>query len=231
MHALEVPEPLAGLHVERDEALGEEIGARALTAVPVVGRRGQRQVDVPELFVAAHRAPDVGVSGVRPRIVQPGLVADLAGPRDGAERPQLLAGPHVVAADVAGRRFHPRRARGVVDVADDRADDDDVADDERRRAPGVVVERAAQTLPQIDLAVDAEIRDQRLPVLALSATRYGPTSVMMRCVAAVGPVRDAAIGDRAGGGMPSASSGALSNQTTRPVAASSAATVPMPVLM
>ena len=63
-----------------------------MAAVEVVGRRADRQVDVAELLVGAHRRPDVGVAGFLPGILLPGLVAELARLRDGVEGPEQAAG-------------------------------------------------------------------------------------------------------------------------------------------
>ena len=122
MHALEVPRALAGLRVDRHDRLGEQVRAGAMAAVEIVGRRAERQVDVAELLVGRHVGPHVGAAGVGPRIVAPRLVAELALLRNRVNRPQLLAGAHVEAADVAARPFLVRRA--VVNAG---ADHDHVA--------------------------------------------------------------------------------------------------------
>ena len=133
----------------------------ARAAVVVAGRRLNRQIHVPELFVRRHRRPDGDVAGVGPRIVQPGLVPELPRRRHGVERPQQLPGADVEAADVGGRGLHPR-ARGLVDdvhhAAGHAPDDDDVAHDGGRAAPPVPAEgRAAVALGEIDGAVRPEV--------------------------------------------------------------------------
>ena len=45
MHGLEVPDPLAGLRVERDHAVGIEVRAMTVAAVEVVARRPGRDED------------------------------------------------------------------------------------------------------------------------------------------------------------------------------------------
>ena len=79
VHQLEVPLALAGLQVERDQALAEQTVARPMAAVVVAGRQLDRQITMPELFVDRHLRPDAGIAGVRPRILQPGVVAEFAG--------------------------------------------------------------------------------------------------------------------------------------------------------
>ena len=62
----------------------------------------ERQVDVAGLLVDRHQRPDVGVAGVFPRIVLPGVDAEFVFLRDGVENPGGLAG---------ARRRRPARRR------------------------------------------------------------------------------------------------------------------------
>ena len=155
VHELEVPDALAGLGVEADQRVGEQVVAGAVPAVVVGHRRADRQVDVPELRVVAHVRPDVGPARPLPRLVAPGLVAELARLRDGVEDPLHLAGADVVAADMSRRRF---LAAGA--LRDRRAHDDRVARHERGGADRVLarVDDAAETPCQVDPAVAAERR-------------------------------------------------------------------------
>ena len=98
---LVVPLALAGLQIDRDEAFAEQIVAGTMAAVVVAGRQLDRQIGQAELFVDADLRPHAGVAGVRPRVVLPGVVAELAGLGNRVEDPQPLAGAHVEAADVA----------------------------------------------------------------------------------------------------------------------------------
>ena len=50
MHDLEVPLPLAGLQIDADQAVAEQIVARPLAAVVIRGRRLHRQINQPEIF-------------------------------------------------------------------------------------------------------------------------------------------------------------------------------------
>ena len=57
-------------------------------------RRPGRQIDPAELLVAAHHRPDVGMAAVAPRLVEPGVRAELvAALGRGAEVPLVTAGP------------------------------------------------------------------------------------------------------------------------------------------
>ena len=177
VHELEMPLPLAGLVVDRDDALGEQVVAGTEAAVEVRARRLDRQVREPELLVDRHLIPDADVAVDRPRIVQPGVVAELAGPRNRVERPQPLAGAHVEAADQPfGVVVRLRRAA----FEERRADQHDaVAGDGRRRRAGRSPRSTRSIccpLPndhaflQIDDAVLAERRRCATPVFASSAT-------------------------------------------------------------
>src|SRR3954470_23067435 len=113
-----MPLALAGRGVEADERLAEQAVAESSAAVVIVARRRYRHVEKAAPIVERHRRPHVDVSGERPRVVFPRVVAELAGLRNRVERPHGLAGPRVEAADVA-RRIVPI-AQSVADaVADD----------------------------------------------------------------------------------------------------------------
>ena len=101
---LEVPQALAGARVERDQAIGEQVGADAVGAVVVVGGRAGREVGDAALLVDRQLAPGVRAADVFPRVFRPRLVAELAWMRHGVELPDQLAGEHVVGAKIAGRR-------------------------------------------------------------------------------------------------------------------------------
>src|SRR5258705_11966179 len=88
MYELEMPLPLSGSQIDRNHALAEQARARTLGAEVIVRRELDRQVREIELFVRRNLAPYAGVAGVRPRIVQPGVVAEFAGTRDRVEDPE-----------------------------------------------------------------------------------------------------------------------------------------------
>ena len=78
VHELEVPLALAGLQIDADEALGEQVVARPMAAVVVGRRRFDRQVDEPQLFVHRDLRPDADVAVDGPGLVLPRVVAELA---------------------------------------------------------------------------------------------------------------------------------------------------------
>ena len=148
VHGLEVPHPLAGGGAQRDDRVREQVGAGAIGAVEVRARRAHRQEDEPALEIGGDRRPHVGGAGVAPAVVLPGVVADLARPRNGVEGPQQAAVARVVGAHVARRRDAPQR------VGDRGADHDDVADHRRRRGDVVLprVDDRRQAGEQVDRA-------------------------------------------------------------------------------
>ena len=161
-----------------------------MAAVIIVGRRADRQIDVAELLVGAHRRPDIGVAGFLPGFLLPGLDAGLAGLRHGVEGPEQTAGDDIEAAHVARRRrplsppVHHRRA-----------DHDDAAHDHRRRTHGVIiaVDRPAQALREIDPAVGPECR-HRLSGLGIERDHLRERGEDHDAfVIAIAPIGDAAM--------------------------------------
>ncbi len=169
MHELVVPDALAGLQIDGDEAFAEQIVAGTMSAEIVAGWNFNGQVGDAELLVDGDLRPHAGVAGVGPRIFQPGVVAELTGPRDGVKRPEAFPGARVVAAHVPFRvGLAARRRSGAVRGADD----DDVLGDDRRAVPrdfaGDRIELLIGVLLEIDDAVDAEILE-RLAGLGVEA--------------------------------------------------------------
>ena len=149
MHELVVPHAFTGSRIDTHEAACEEVVAGTMAAVVIAGRRFDGQIHVAELFVGRERRPDGRVAGVRPRVVQPGVVAELAGLRNRVEGPQPFSGSHVEAANVALGVFLRSRRR----AADHRrADHDDISHDHCGRcgADDAVLLVAADRSPDRD---------------------------------------------------------------------------------
>ena len=96
-----VPDALAGLDVEREDARAEQVVAGPEAAEEVDRRRIGRNVDEPALGVGRHRRPRRDVAGPLPRVVLPRLVTELPGPRNDVELPEVLPAPGVIREDVA----------------------------------------------------------------------------------------------------------------------------------
>ena len=192
MHGLEVPQPLAGLGVEREQAVGEEVLPDPIGAIEVVVRRAGRHIDDAALLVDRHRSPVVGAADVLVRLFRPGVVAELAGLRNRVELPHLLPGDDVVGADVAGRRDERFAGR--------RPQDDEVLPD-LAGAVGLDASRllrSRETDAQIDRAVLAE-RQDRLAGRGVDRLQEAVDREQQPLVLAVGalPVVDAARHDAA----------------------------------
>ena len=200
---LEVPAALAGLQVDGDEAVAEQVVARPVPAVEVVGRRLGRNVDEPQLLVGRHLAPGAGVARIRPGVVQPALAAELVRRRHRMEDPQPPARAHVVAAHVAlhvaGTGRHDVGGRVVRGVR--RADDDDIVGDDRRGLQADVgidrIDLLVVVAPQVDHAVPSEIRDRPAGPRVQRDQRVARRDVHDPLVRAVRPVRQSAAGQPA----------------------------------
>ena len=119
VHRLVVPHPLAGVEVDGDDAARVQVVAGPVAAVIVAGGRLHGEVGHVQLGVDGPLRPHPGVAGVAPRVVQPGVVAELVAAGDGVEDPLALAGagvePAHVALDVGPRGRRPARPVGGPD--------------------------------------------------------------------------------------------------------------------
>ena len=165
-----------------------------MTAEVVAGWHLDRQIRDAELFVDRQLTPEAGVSGIRPRVFQPRVVAELTGLRNRVEDPAALAGSRVEGSHEALRvRAAPRRAAGAVRGADE----DDVSGDDGRAVPGDIggdrIELLVVVLLQIDDPLLAESRQRRTGLRVEADELVADGHVENPIVAAaVGPVADAA---------------------------------------
>ena len=101
---LEVPPPLARLHVEREQAAAEQVVARPMACIRLDRRGVRHEVDESQLRVGGRGSPRRHVSRPHPGVVLPGLMAELPRPGDHVELPETLSRsgvkPHDVARDV-----------------------------------------------------------------------------------------------------------------------------------
>src|SRR5437660_1098121 len=105
MNDLIVPDSVARLRVQAHEAVTKQVVAGAVATIEVglsIEGRGalDGQIHIAELVVSAEQPPHRRSTGNLPGVVQPGVVPELARMRNRVERPELLAGPNVVAAHV-----------------------------------------------------------------------------------------------------------------------------------
>src|SRR6185503_17684913 len=203
VHQLVVPLALAGLEIKRDDAFAEEIIARSVTAVVVAGRHLDRQIHHAQFFIDGYLAPHAIVPAVRPRVIEPRVVAVLAALRNRVEDPEPLARLHVVAADISLLVGLPLRRNAAAQMRG--ADDDRVAGDDRGSMQADLAVDQIHGLVvfelQIDHAVLAEARDR---VASLRVERDEPVAwrdVDNSLLAAVAPVRKPASGKLARRGV------------------------------
>ncbi len=155
MDALEVPDSLAGVRVERQQSVGVEIVADAVCTVEVVDGGARGDVDDAALFIERHAGPVVGGAGDLPCVLRPRLVARFSRTGDGVKDPAEFAGMHVVGANVTAERgLRLRRAK---------ADDDHVFVDQAGRGEsgeGLCDIAFGEIFAQVDLAAFTEAGDQ-----------------------------------------------------------------------
>ena len=154
MHQFKVPDAAAGGALEAHEALSKEVVAETVTAVPVVGRCGGREIGVTKILISADHRPDISLAVVLPRLVLPGLVAELARLWNDAELLSEPARSDIEPPDVSRCFGQGRRPIQRVHPHDDR-----LATDQRGAVLAVHVE-ARHALPKVDLAALAEVADR-----------------------------------------------------------------------
>ena len=98
VHELIVPAHLAGLQLQRDDRVVEQVVARPQFAAPLRHRVPGFEVHEPEVRVHRRRRPD-GAAAVLPdvAVLRPGVVARFAGTRHDLEVPEVGAGFRVEA--------------------------------------------------------------------------------------------------------------------------------------
>ncbi len=102
MNHLEVPQAPAGPGIQREQAVAEQVRPPAIGAVKVVLRARRRRKDDATLLVDRKFAPHVRSAHALPRVLWPGLIAELAGTWNRVEGPHQLARAHVKSAYIAG---------------------------------------------------------------------------------------------------------------------------------
>ncbi len=174
VHELEVPDALAGL-ARAGRARSCRTARRRCRSPPQKSHAGEPigRYTMPRRGVDADPAPGVGSAHGLPGVLRPGVVAELAGPRDRVEGPADGARAHVVGADVAGGR----RAGALVHA---RAEDQQVAVHGargRRQHEQPLLEclrLAPEPVAQVDAAVVAEARRSACRSLRRARTGTGP---------------------------------------------------------
>ena len=101
-----VPDALAGFEIHANDRIAEQIAAKTLTAIIIVGGRFHRQIGTPQLGIDRDRRPYAGVACIRVGVVFPGFRAGLSILGDRVKRPFLLAATRIERHHVSGRIPH-----------------------------------------------------------------------------------------------------------------------------
>ena len=203
VYGLEVPNPLPGFHLNRNNRLRKQVVTRPVRTVVVIGHRAGRQVDMTQLVIARQKRPHVAVPGITPRLVQPGIRPEFVrAVGHSVKIPRVLAGSNIP-------RAYPPRYRFLRDspIGNLRAVDHPVADDDRRRMNpveqrvqviAILAYRAGQPDHRIDhtAAIRAEIRTG-LPSLRLHTHQIAVSSTPKDAliVLTVGPIRNSPLNE------------------------------------
>ena len=199
---LKMPFTLAGLEIDADQAVGKEIIAGAMASVKIGTRRFDGQVGKAKVFVYRHLGPHTGVAVDGPGFIEPAVIAEFAGPRNGVELPKLFAG-----MDIEGKNHAFGGVVGLrgASFAECGAYENDAA--ARDRGRGVEADLAGVDVDGLAGAVDREAFEIDEPPGAEGANASAGMGVegyelVTRgdindavVTFAIGPVRDAAAGE------------------------------------
>ena len=185
-HDLKVPDTLAGLRVERDEAVGVEVVAKPVAAVEIRRCRTGRDVHDSARRIERHARPVVCPAVYLPGILRPRLVPGFTRMRDRVKNPAQFARAGAVRAHVTGRRRQT--------LADAATDDQQVLVDDawRRQAHRLTAGISPEIGAQIDAAVVAKRRN-RLPRARVERIQILMDGGEDSLVAAIRPVHEPAI--------------------------------------
>src|SRR5512146_1054221 len=98
MDELEVPFGLAGIQIDRHQAIAVKAVAWTLAAVKVRGGRFHRKISEIGDRIGGELCPHAGIAGIFIGVVEPSLGARLSLLRNRAELPEALAGAHIEGA-------------------------------------------------------------------------------------------------------------------------------------
>src|SRR5262245_65202913 len=113
MNSLKVPEVLAGLCVDSDDGVREEVVTGTITSPVVPSGTRNGHVEDAALFVERHvPRPHVHARSIAPSAIEPGVVPGLTWQRHSVEVPHVCTRPDVERAGITGRaecHFTPGR--------------------------------------------------------------------------------------------------------------------------
>ena len=185
---LVVPLPLPRFRIEREDAVGKQIGAAPEAAIEVLGRRSRRAEHPAALLIDRDAAPRVGPAVALAGDEAPGVVTELAFAWNGVEDPPERPSRRVVRADVSRRR--------VVALVHARSQNQQVLVHRARRRH-LEAHRGrldAEVFSQVDVSAPAERPNE---AAVRSAQRIDAVLDEVKDALALGPlpVRDAAVAE------------------------------------
>src|SRR5271166_6839567 len=98
-----MPDALARLGVQRDETVGEQIIADSISPIEIKRRRTRGNIDNSSLRIDGHPSPVIRGAAGLPRVLRPGVFAEVAGMRNGMKRPARFPATHVIGPHIARR--------------------------------------------------------------------------------------------------------------------------------
>src|ERR1700686_2135302 len=115
-----MPLPLAGSHIDRDQALADQAVSGPVATIVVSSRQLHGKVREAQALVHGDLSPHPGIAGIRPGIVQPRIDPEFAGLGDRVEDPEAFARPRIESTDVTfDVALAARRASAAVRRSDD----------------------------------------------------------------------------------------------------------------
>src|ERR1700761_4760171 len=99
-----MPEALAGLGIEREQGICEEIVACTVRSIKIEYRRSGGNIDNPPSGIERHPRPVIRCAGAFPGFCRPAFVTELSRMRDGMKRPSQAPCLHIECTDITGRR-------------------------------------------------------------------------------------------------------------------------------
>ncbi len=182
MHALEMPQPLAGRSIKGKKRIGEEIVAETVASVKIENRAARRHIQNPAPGIERHSGPVICGARLLPRIGRPGFGALLARMRDRMEPPAQRPRAHVERANVARRSGMSLRIPPP--------NNDEVLIDQTRRGQRDRLLRviATQVFAQIEPAILAEVRQRfaRCRIERVEVVQHAREQARVRAIAPPG---------------------------------------------
>ena len=198
MHGLEMPQIFAGARIESEQAVGEQIVARAIAAIQFIFGGRDRKIRDAALLVDGDLTPHIHAAHVLVGVLWPRVVPEFALTRNRVEHPCQLARAHVKRAQIARRR--------QITFAGKASENDQIFENPAGSSGGQRNRRAVDPDLQIQLAVIREgihgLSRQRVDGVQVPAR--GDEDAAVFAVFALPVVRAALPGDSA----PAAAAGA-----------------------